>query len=31
MVTAAFVAPYLLDTTARFIEAAAGLPDTTST
>jgi len=28
MVTAAFVAPYLLDTTRRFVEAAAGLPDT---
>ena len=26
MVTAAFVAPYLLDTTARFVEAAASLP-----
>ena len=28
MVTAGFVAPYLLDTTTRFVEAAAGLPDT---
>jgi Carbamoyl-phosphate synthase L chain, ATP binding domain len=28
MVTAAFVAPYLLDTTRRFVEAAASLPDT---
>jgi hypothetical protein len=28
MVTAGFVAPYLLDTTARFVEAAAALPDT---
>jgi Carbamoyl-phosphate synthase L chain, ATP binding domain len=28
MVTAAFVAPYLLDTTRRFVEAAARLPDT---
>ena len=27
MVTAAFVAPYLLDTTTRFVEAAASLPD----
>ncbi len=26
MVTAAFVAPYLLDTTTRFVEAAAMLP-----
>jgi ATP-grasp domain len=29
MVTAGFVAPYLLDTTTRFVEAAASLPDTT--
>ena len=28
MVTAGFVAPYLLDTTMRFVEAAASLPDT---
>ena len=28
MVVAAFVAPYLLDTTTRFVEAAASLPDT---
>ena len=28
MVVAGFVAPYLLDTTTRFVEAAAGLPDT---
>ena len=28
MVTAGFVAPYLLDTTTRFVEAAASLPDT---
>lgn len=28
MVTAGFVAPYLLDTTTRFVEAAARLPDT---
>jgi hypothetical protein len=28
MVTAGFVAPYLLDTTARFVAAAASLPDT---
>ncbi len=28
MLTAGFVAPYLLDTTTRFVEAAAGLPDT---
>ena len=28
MVTAGFVAPYLLDTTRRFVEAAASLPDT---
>src|SRR5580658_9865544 len=28
MITAGFVAPYLLDTTTRFVEAAAGLPDT---
>jgi hypothetical protein len=28
MVTAGFVAPYLLDTTTRFVEAAATLPDT---
>jgi ATP-grasp domain len=28
MVTAGFVAPYLLDTTTRFVEAAAALPDT---
>jgi hypothetical protein len=28
MVTAAFVAPYLLDTTTRFVEAAAALPGT---
>jgi ATP-grasp domain len=28
MVTAGFVAPYLLDTTLRFVEAAASLPDT---
>ena len=28
MVTAGFVAPYLLDTTTRFVEAAAGLRDT---
>jgi hypothetical protein len=28
MVTAGFVAPYLLDTTTRFVEAAAGLPGT---
>jgi len=27
MVVAGFVAPYLLDTTTRFVEAAAGLPD----
>lgn len=27
MLTAGFVAPYLLDTTTRFVEAAAGLPD----
>jgi len=28
MVVAGFVAPYLLDTTTRFAEAAAGLPGT---
>ena len=28
MVTAGFVAPYLLDTTTRFVEAAAALPGT---
>ena len=28
MVVAGFVAPYLLDTTTRFVEAAATLPDT---
>src|SRR4029077_12055005 len=28
MITAGFVAPYLLDTTARFVQAAASLPDT---
>ena len=28
MVTAGFVAPYLLDTTTRFVQAAASLPDT---
>src|SRR5580698_5500291 len=28
MITAGFVAPYLLDTTTRFVEAAAGLADT---
>jgi hypothetical protein len=28
MVTAGFVAPYLLDTTTRFVEAAARLPGT---
>jgi ATP-grasp domain len=28
MVTAGFVAPYLLDATTRFVEAAAGVPDT---
>ena len=28
MVTAGLVAPYLLDTTMRFVEAAASLPDT---
>jgi hypothetical protein len=28
MMTAGFVAPYLLDTTTRFVEAAASLPDT---
>jgi hypothetical protein len=28
MLTAGFVAPYLLDTTTRFVEATAGLPDT---
>jgi hypothetical protein len=28
MVVAGFVAPYLLDTTTRFVQAAAGLPDT---
>jgi hypothetical protein len=28
MVVAGFVAPYLLETTTRFVEAAAGLPDT---
>ena len=30
MVVAGFVAPYLLDTTTRFVEAAADLPDPSS-